>query len=181
MDNEHNQPPDLSKDTNAPSSSDQPRDNGYSPYSSDARFSDDRSNEVGPLKQSKLGIASFIIALVAVVLLVVAFALATANSAEFVDFVAEVEATGGTIATPEQLEAIGGEIIGTLVLIIVCMFGSMGIALVGAILAFIGIFAKNRRKTFAIIGLVLNGLLILGAIGLVIAGLAMGAASGGIS
>ncbi|WP_337098962.1 hypothetical protein [Paenibacillus sp. YIM B09110] len=179
MNNENNQPPDLSKNTEEQPTSDQPRDNGYSPYSTPPRFSDDNSNETGPLKQSKLGIASFIIALVAVLLIILTFVLATTNSAEFMEFAEEVNSSNGVV-TPEDVEALGGDILGVIVMIMICMFGSMGVALVGVILAFIGIFAKNRRKAFAIIGLVLNGLLIVGAIGLVIVGFAIGATSSGV-
>jgi hypothetical protein len=179
LNNENNHPPDLSKDTAEQPTSDQPRDNGYSPYSTAPRFSDDNSNETGPLKQSKLGIASFIIALVALLLIIITFVLATSNSAQFIEFVEEVNARNGVV-TPEDIETLGGDILGVLVLIMICMFGSIGVALVGAILAFIGIFAKNRRKAFAIIGLVLNGLLIVGAIALFIIGIAMGATSGGV-
>lgn len=177
MDNEHQSPPqtpDLKKDHSAESSYFQQEHNGDSPYSSGARFSDEQSHDPGPLKQSRLGIASFIIALAAVVLIIVSFVIASANAADFLEMTENYENT--VITTEEEAQEILGESLGSILLIGITMIGSIGIAFIGLILGFIGIFAKNRKKAFAIIGLILNALIVLGAFGLVVVGIIIGGA-----
>ncbi|MOA68230.1 hypothetical protein D3C78_1957530 [compost metagenome] len=54
----------------------------------------------------------------------------------------------------------------------VLFVGAVGLAFLGLIFGLIAVFAKNKRKVFGIIGLILNGLIFVGAIGMFIIGLA---------
>jgi hypothetical protein len=96
---------------------------------------------VTPQKHSGLGIASFVIACVAVVFIIIAF-------------VTMVGATSGMTEgmTEEQiLSEAPGLVAGVLIFFFVVLLN-----LVGGILGIIGLFNKNRKKLFAILGTVFN-------------------------
>jgi hypothetical protein len=103
-------------------------------------------------RHSGPGIASFVIALlvgVAVLILVVAAG------------VIEASTPGGMDEESPVVIAIG---LG----IFAAVFG----ALIGGVLGIVGVAQGDRRKTFAVLGLVLNGLVVVGLVFLVIIGLA---------
>jgi hypothetical protein len=52
-------------------------------------------------------------------------------------------------------------------------FAVVGLALVGAILGVAGLFQRDRRSLFALLGLVFNGLIVAGLIGLIVIGTVM--------
>ena len=60
-------------------------------------------------------------------------------------------------------------------LIGVSLFAIGGAHLIGLALGFAGVFQSNRKKLFAILGLILNSMVVLGTIGLIILGLSMSA------
>ncbi|SFE21120.1 hypothetical protein SAMN05216378_2731 [Paenibacillus catalpae] len=128
--------------------------------------------EDGPMKQSGLGIASFILALVTVLLVVGAiisasvFVSGVAGDAQ--GFLNEIEGIEGENSLPSEFVSI--------MIAGLCIIASIGVALIGLILGIVGAVQKNRRKVFAIIGIVLNGLIVLGTAGLVIIGLVSAAA-----
>lgn len=129
----------------------------FSPYDEFPR--DDQ--EPGRFKHSGLGIASFVISLVAIALYVVFFVsavgvtyLLTGTGADLTEYT----------ATEEQLMGFG---VGALVLIL-SLLGASVLNLAGTILGIIGLVSKNRKKVFAVIGTVLNGLCLLGGGGLIL-------------
>ena len=108
--------------------------------------------------QSGLGIASFIIAVAVgfgMVLLVVYAGVVEASS------------PGGMDEESMTAIAIG---LGAL--------GGMAAALLGVVLGIAGLVQRDRKRLFAVLGLVLNGLTILGVAGLILIGLMVQAAQG---
>lgn len=156
------------QDTNTTENPEQTYDN---PYASRPSFKSPPPRENQPLKQSGLGIASFILALVTVLLVVGAFI----SAAVFASNVSD-----DPQAFLNELENINGEALPSNIVPILiagfCMLASVGVAIIGLILGIIGAASRTRRKTFAIIGIVLNGLIVLGTVGLVIIGLVSAAA-----
>ncbi|WP_028561981.1 hypothetical protein [Paenibacillus pinihumi] len=117
------------------------------------------NNELAPVqKQSGLGIASFIIGLISI-LGVVGIVLLLAS------FIPAILETGGGMPaiTPENAGEYMPLIFSSLLLLLVLVLG-----FVGLVLGIVGLIRKNRRKTFAIIGVVLNGLLLIGYLLLII-------------
>jgi len=102
------------------------------------------------VKHSGLGIAAFVIAIVAGIALFLSFAVAG---------YLQVSRSGGMDEKSGLVMLVGLLIIG------VCM-----VHLVGAALAIAGLFQAERRKVFPILGLVLNAVAILGTVGLIIVG-----------
>ncbi len=103
------------------------------------------------LKHSGLGVASFVLALVAAVGLIVLIIAASAIS-----------------AGPNGLDPRSAGAITIGLLIFVCLF----MALIGLGLGIAGIVQKRYRRLFAIIGTAINGLLILGVLALMMIGMA---------
>ena len=110
---------------------------------------DDRYGRRGRLRHSGLGIASFIIGAIAVVLILLMILVAAAmagkrpsrNAEETMEFMAGLFVCTGLVAS-----------------------------LVGLGLGLAGVLQADRNRVFAVIGLVLNGLLLLGAAGLILIG-----------
>jgi hypothetical protein len=98
---------------------------------------------------SGAGTASFIIALIAGLGLLVTIAILGVMAIH---------------APNQQLDEKAPEVIalGSFILI------GMGAALVGVILGFVNISQANRKKTFGIIGLIINGCILLGTLGLMV-------------
>ncbi|WP_314002617.1 hypothetical protein [uncultured Paenibacillus sp.] len=117
-------------------------------------------------RQSGLGIASFIIGVVCVISLIASIVIATASVMDFVS-------PDGTF--DESMMASEGA--GALMMVGIVIMGSLALSFAGLILGIIGCVQKNRRKVFATIGVILNGLLLVGFIGLMVIGFAMGAAA----
>ncbi|NIK70000.1 MULTISPECIES: hypothetical protein [unclassified Paenibacillus] len=155
--------------TGSSANPEQPYDNPYASRPS-TPFAPVREN--GPAKQSGLGIASFILALVTLLLVVGCVISATV-------FVSNVTGDAqGFLNEVENMES-EGTLPSDLVPIMIaglCIIASIGVAIIGLILGIVGAVQKNRRKVFAIIGIVLNGLIVLGTAGLVIIGLVSAAA-----
>ncbi|MHA7964610.1 hypothetical protein ACX93W_10705 [Paenibacillus sp. CAU 1782] len=139
-----------------------------------------------PLKHSGLGITSFVIAIIAVLLVIVGSIMAGSSVSEFTnneDLLNEMFSLteqyedqtelGNKILENEEVSGAIYSMVGALFLIV----GAVGLAFLGGIFGLIAVFAKNKRKVFGIIGLVLNGLIFVGAIGLFIVGIAGAAAA----
>lgn len=140
-----------------------------------------------PLKHSGLGITSFVIAIVSVLLIIVGSLMIGSSVSEFTnneDLLNEMFSLteqyqdqtelGNKIMENEEFKGAITSMIAAMVLFV----GAVGLAFLGLIFGLIAVFAKNKRKVFGIIGLILNGLVFVGAIGLFIIGLAgMAAAS----
>lgn len=139
-----------------------------------------------PLKHSGLGITSFVIAIISVLLIIVGSIMAGSSVSEFTnneDLLNEMFSLteqyedqtelGNKIMENEEVSGAIYSMVGALFLIV----GAVGLAFLGGIFGLIAVFAKNKRKVFGIIGLVLNGLIFVGAIGLFIITIAGAAAA----
>lgn len=153
----------------------------YNPYASQPAASgvptEAKVNPDQRMKQSGLGIASFIISIVSVVFLIVGFIFAFVLAAQITSEIGSgIPITdANTQALIESMMEDSNSMV-QIMLMIACLFGSVGVAFVGLILGIIGACSNKRRKTFAVIGIVLNGLVVLGTVGLFIIGIVMGAA-----
>lgn len=142
------------------------------PYTTKPVFSNEQAVPEGPKKHSGLGIASFIIGLLSVVLLIIAIV----SGSSFADQIANTDISiadpSDTAAFQASIEALGEEVLVSLIIAIFCIIGAGLLSLVGLILAIIGAFSSKRRKLFSLIGIVLNILVFIGGIGLFVAGAA---------
>jgi uncharacterized membrane protein len=101
-----------------------------------------------PTKHSGLGIASFILASIGFVLVIIAAVLVTGSITEITQTFTEEELINGTI-DPSQVPP-------ALIAGVVLFFFVIFLNLIGGILGIIGIFIKNRKKLFAILGTIFN-------------------------
>lgn len=107
-----------------------------------------------PLKHSGFGISSFIISIASVVL---AFAMVAVAG------IMESNTPGGVDEDSPEAMMVGLGIILSALL-----------AVLGAVLGIVGCTLPNRNKIFAILGTVFNALVVLGLLGLMVLGLAVG-------
>jgi hypothetical protein len=118
------------------------------------------------VKHSGPGIASFVLALIAVLTVVIGIIMSVAAVASSADFMS---------ATPEEIESQllegGGEGVAAIVGAGLLMILSIGFAIIGLILGIVGVVMKNRKKVFGVIGLILNALIVLSVILLVAVGM----------
>ncbi|WP_020615987.1 hypothetical protein [Paenibacillus daejeonensis] len=126
-------------------------------------YSEHDQGEPYPTKQSGLGIASFVIGLLSIlgIIGVVVLSMTAAYS------IFESLPTDGSVPDPETIAQASGS--GVMLLGILLLFTVL-LSVVGLILGIIGLFIKNRRKVFGIIGVVLNGVIVFGFGGLLILG-----------
>lgn len=121
-------------------------------------------------KHSRMGIASFVIAIVSIVAIVVLFVVAgflTAQLSQGIDF---------QNASPQELQQdlqnspgfIGLALAG------IGIFVSLLVSLVGFVLGVSGMIQNRRRKLFAVLGSVFNGLVLLAFVLLFLLGLLAG-------
>jgi hypothetical protein len=112
---------------------------------------DDRWDEPSRLPHSGLGVASFIISLIVIVLTVLVVLLSVVARANR--------------AHHSTADAMLG---------ITLLFGCTGLlaCVVGLSLGVAGVFQEDRNRTFAVVGIILNGLVILGTVALILIGMA---------
>ncbi|GAA0133590.1 hypothetical protein YSY43_04300 [Paenibacillus sp. YSY-4.3] len=111
---------------------------------------------LAPLKHSGLGIASFIMSIIALL-------------GYFLSFFLIIAAIGQALDNPAYIEEALTDS-SAAILIIVTIFGAGIINLIALILGIVGLVLKNRKKVFAIIGTVLSSLSVLLIIFLYIVG-----------
>lgn len=137
------------------------------------------SHEEQPPKHSGFGIASFVIGLVAILLVIIGIIVAAvsisdlAGDEQALNELSDLLGTNGGGSTSDLgNELLDSDQFGGLIMSIAVagflMIGAVGLSILGAVFGIVGIVAKNRRKAFGIIGLVLNGLIAVGSIGLFI-------------
>ncbi len=114
----------------------------------------DREPNSSELKHSGIGIASFVIAIVAAVGI-----LATVGIAGYL----EASIPGGIDDDSPRMLAIGCSVI-----------VAAGLELLALPLGLVGLFQRERKKVFAVLGTAISGLFVLGVVGLVVLGLALG-------
>ena len=134
--------------------SDQP----YAPPQSDASFASPNpfQSEISTaIKHSGPGIASFVISLIGGISMIGLFVAAG---------IAEASTPGGLDedSTTAMMVGLG-------------LFGIGALLLIGFTLGLVGVLIPNRKKLFAILGLLFNSAVIAGAVGLVILGVMMSA------
>ncbi|MFD0716431.1 hypothetical protein [Paenibacillus sp. GCM10027626] len=112
-----------------------------------------------PAKQSGLGIASFVLGIVSILAFVICLLVATSSIMDYISDDSKVIL---------DVEDVSANV--TLILSVLMMFGSLGLSFIGLILGIIGACMKNRRKAFAIVGIVLNALLVVGTGALMLLG-----------
>ncbi|WP_036718433.1 hypothetical protein, partial [Paenibacillus harenae] len=127
------------------------------------------------MKQSGLGIASFVLALLSVVLIIVSIVFGTMFADQIVNSDLALADPSDPAAFQQTFEELGGDVLVPIMIAGLSIIAAIGISFIGLILGIIGLFSKNRRKVFGIIGVVLNGLLVVGAILLIVIGLAISA------
>lgn len=139
----------------------------YSQPNGNAPFS---SYDEKPRKtQSKLGIASFIIGLISIVIFIIGIIVVTT-------FIMDQNFSDGNSIQREIEDSITNNnfseyaplVIGALL-----MLASAGVSVVGLILGIVGACSRNKRKVFSILGIVLNALLPVGFIGLFLIGISL--------
>jgi hypothetical protein len=101
-----------------------------------------------PQKHSGVGIASFVLAIVAVV-----------GELVLITVAAVLVQQGKSQRSPAMM------VTGCL------LIAGLGVCVVGAILGIVGLFLPNRKKVFAILGLCFNGMILLAVLGLMVIGL----------
>jgi hypothetical protein len=105
------------------------------------------------LKHSGFGIASFVLSLVVGVGLFAAMAIAVGLT---------IDNPGGVDETSPLVAMVG----------FLFLFG-MFLCVVAIVLGFVGVLQRDRKKVFAILGIVFNALIIMGTVGLIVVGLAV--------
>jgi len=115
-----------------------------------------------PVGHSKMGIASFVLAVISILLAIIGIVIAGILGLQY----PELENMN-----PDHIDP---ELIGPVFAIFCPLCSTVMLSIVGLILGIIGATQNQQSKTFAIIGAVLNGLVILGFMGLMAIGLVMG-------
>lgn len=150
-----------------PNEQNNPQDDGrQGGYTVFTPVSDSSGGQPAQLKHSGLGISSFVLAIISILVFIIGIIMVVAASADFVNMSpSEIES--------EMMAGAGGDfaaIVGAGLLLML----AIGISIIGLILGIIGLVIKNRKKIFGILGVVLNGLMVLGIVFLMIIGLALG-------
>ena len=109
---------------------------------------EDRPKHSGP------GIASFILGLISILAVIIAIFIIAAGLVDYID-----ENGVFFMPDPEELAGDASFLGGSLLYLLGVL-----IAVVGVVLGIVGCVIRNRRRVFAILGLVLNGLVAVGTI-----------------
>lgn len=133
-------------------------------------FSPVDDQEQGPMKQSGIGIASFILGVVGIAALIALTAWVVGVIANEIDFSGIFDENGNQLMTEEELTEKVMPLLGYLLLYPLIIV----IDLIGLILGIIGLARSGYKKTFAALGTAFNGLVMLGVFVLLIIGLTAG-------
>jgi len=106
------------------------------------------------LKHSGLGIASFVISLVCLLSIIFFVIVAVGSVVSLADVY-----NGGVLDSSTIMEKAPMLVVSSFIIL-----ATMFVNLVGLILGIIGLVMKNRKKVFAIIGTILNGLVVGGVL-----------------
>jgi hypothetical protein len=113
-----------------------------------------------PLKHSGPGIASFILGLLGILLAIVGLVVAVVGIADY------LKGNDYILPEPAELAANGLFLAGSLMFVL-----SFLVSVVGLVLGIVGCVIRNRRRVFAILGVVFNAILSVGTIILYVFGL----------
>ncbi|NIK76893.1 hypothetical protein FHS15_002018 [Paenibacillus castaneae] len=152
----------------------------FSPNPFESGFSNPPFVPEVPKTHSKLGVASFILALVAVVLFIVAIAFGSVFVKQIVDsniVLADPSDRAAFEASLQNyLEDLGKEFFIPVMIAVMSVLAAMALSFVGLILGIIGAFTKMRKKAYSVVGIIINGLIVVSTIGFFIIGLVFAAA-----
>lgn len=144
------------------------------------------SLEQPPLKHSGIGIASFVLSLIALLMIVIGIVVAATSVGDLgsdESWLQEMDRITNSYGAGQEAE-IGaalmesetfGSAIAVFMIAGIMLLGSLALAFIGLILGIVGVASRERRKTFGIIGLVINALILLGTVGLVVISFSIGA------
>ncbi|MDO3408823.1 DUF4064 domain-containing protein [Saccharibacillus sp. CPCC 101409] len=132
----------------------------FSPYDEFPR------EDAAALKHSGLGIASFVLGLISIILVAIFFVSAIGLVYSLSQSSGAMMADVDSFMNSEEFTGIGV----TFFLVALSLIASAGLSLIGAILGIIGLTMKNRKKVFAVIGTILNAICLLGGGGLLLFG-----------
>ncbi|MEK4661974.1 hypothetical protein MHH93_08770 [Priestia sp. FSL H7-0729] len=132
----------------------------YNNNSYDAYPSDHERHPIVPVKHSGPGIASFVIGLVAILGYILIFFIATMAINESIGVLTPIQA--------EEIALHPAVILASLAILV-----GLILNLAGGILGIIGLVLKNRKKVFAIIGTILNGIMLLLFVALILVGMTL--------
>ncbi|MBM7565378.1 hypothetical protein [Paenibacillus sacheonensis] len=148
----------------------EPPESAYPQYD----FAPVSNSEGEPHKtQSKLGIASFIIGLVSLILIVVAIFVSTSFIMDHI----KLDGNSDTLRTDLEDQLKDANDVMPIIVAGLMMLLSFGSSLVGLILGIVGACAKDKKKTFPVIGIILNALLPVGLVCLFVLGVALNGSS----
>lgn len=131
---------------------------------------------------SKLGIASFIISMLAIIGIIITIILGAAVVSDIVSDEQLMNELKFYSENPEAyvnnelMESKLGEAMMSIIGAFVVTIGSIVLSFIGVILGIIALSSKNKKKTFGLLGVIFNGLVLVGTVGLFILGLVLGAA-----
>lgn len=124
------------------------------------------------LTHSKLGIASFVMAIIAIIAIIITIALGVSSISQIINDPDYLEELMAITNDPTLLESdaelqqfIGTSLIGVVVAMIF-LFGSLALAFVGLILGIIGLTAKYKKTIFALLGVIFNTIVLIGTVGM---------------
>ncbi|QJD87795.1 hypothetical protein [Cohnella herbarum] len=123
----------------------------------------------GPLKHSGLGIASFVLSIFSIFSFIILTIVIVSLFMNAIDFTAIQDANGNRLMTDEEIVDKVTPFIGYLILYPLLLIG----VLIGLILGIVALAKPGRKKVFAILGTILNGLPLLMLVFLMIVGIAL--------
>lgn len=132
--------------------------------------------------QSKLGIASFIISMLAIIGIIITVILGAAvvsdivSDEQLMNELKYYSENPDAYVNNDLMESKLGESMMSIVGAFVVTIGSIVLSFVGVILGIIALSSKNKKKTFGLLGVIFNGLVLLGTVGIFILGLVIGIA-----
>ncbi|MBB3108317.1 hypothetical protein FHS18_000345 [Paenibacillus phyllosphaerae] len=116
-------------------------------------------------KHAGLGIASFIIGITSILAFITSMVVAASSIMNQI-----TEDGNPALDAAALVDSADGAL---LVLSGLLMIGCLALAFIGLVLGIIGVCLKNRRKVFGILGVVFNGLLVMGTISIIGLGLVL--------
>jgi len=149
---------------------------------SQSGFSDMPPLDKSNWPQSKLGITSFIISMLAVIGIIITFILGASivsdivADKELMDEIMLYAENPQAYTNDELMNSKFGEAMLSIMGAVVISIGSVAISFVGLILGIIALSSKNKKKTFGLLGVIFNALVLIGTVGLFLMGLIMGVA-----
>jgi hypothetical protein len=123
--------------------------------------------------QSKLGIASFIIGLASLIVIIVAIFVSTSFIMDHIT----LDGNSDTLRSDLENQLNDAKDVMPIIIAGLMMLVSFGSSVVGLILGIVGACSQGKKKTFSVIGIILNALLPVGLVCLFVLGIALSGSS----